>query len=443
MASAAGSQGQQGPAPTFPAVWPSDSYDANNPADVAKLQAEYAGLKKFVPWFAQNGGQDFGEVPTPDNVDDLRNFGLSVAQAYAAQRNTLPTVEVVPQSQLEQDAQATAESREESAQYLNSWRTSDLGDLAADSVTLLTDGGNSLIGAGKSVFDIATDYQSFRQFAIGTTLTVAHPINTYDRVTNAVADWYALPLDQQARSIGDAGMSILTFGGAEAATAKTFAYAADTFDAIRSVTSPGAFDTSFLEAPQGVSVPLTGAGASGVANPTISIFGFRGAGSVEDLLVDGAPHPYVITGHVGYSFDGGQTIYGFGPSVPEGMSAYDAVQSLRNGASYPGVITDDTAIFQSVANNPAMSRGGLPQAVIEQQIPLAQADFDAIQAAHNSIGVGNPMNDVLYGFPGQNACTFNCATFPSHLGIPIPEATGNMRSYMPLLEQRGQLWTPQ
>jgi|GEM_PF-3145620 len=176
--------------------------------------------------------------------------------------------------------------------------------------------------------------------------------------------------------------------------------------------------------------------------PTVSIFGFRGAGSTKDLLAADPPHPYVVTGHVGYSFDSGATIYGFGPKVADGMSAYDAVQSLRNGTSYPGIITDDTAVFQSVANNPAMGRGGVPQAVIEQKIPVSLAEFDAIKAAHDGIGVNNPMDNVLYGFPGQNACTFNCATFPTQLGIRIPEASGNMRSYMPLLEKLGQPWKP-
>jgi len=41
--------------------------------------------------------------------------------------------------------------------------------------------------------------------------------------------------------------------------------------------------------------------------------------------------------------------------------------------------------------------------VIQQQIPVSQAQFDAVQAAQNSIGVNNPMDNVLYGFPGQNA----------------------------------------
>ena len=124
------------------------------------------------------------------------------------------------------------------------------------------------------------------------------------------------------------------------------------------------------------------------------------------------------------------------------MSAYDAVQSLRNGASYPGMITDDTAIFRSIAENPAMSRGGVPQAVIEQRIPVSQAEFDSMRAAHDGLGVNSPFDDILYGFPGQNACTFNCATFPSRLGMPIPETSGNMRTFMPALERNGRPWQP-
>ena len=176
--------------------------------------------------------------------------------------------------------------------------------------------------------------------------------------------------------------------------------------------------------------------------PSVSLFGFRGAGTTTDLLSVEAPHPYVVTGHVGYSFDAGATIYGFGPKVPGGMSAYEAVQSLKNGTSYPGMITNDTAVFESVTRNPAMGRGGVPQVVIEQKIPVSQAQLNAMMKAHEGIGVGNPMDTVLYGFPGQNACTFNCATFPSRLGIPIPEASGNMRTYMPSLEKAGQPWTP-
>ncbi len=196
------------------------------------------------------------------------------------------------------------------------------------------------------------------------------------------------------------------------------------------------------QVPSTIAPNSAGESAAGTNQPAITLYGFRGAGSTQDLLMTDAPHPYVVTGHVGYSFDGGQQIFGFGPKVPVGMPVYDAVQSLRNGASYPGIITDDTALFRSVAENPAVGRGGLPQVVIQQKIPVSQADFDAIKAAHDAVGINNPINNVFYGFPGKNICTFNCATFPSSLGIPIPEASGNMRLYFPELEKLGQPWVP-
>ena len=176
--------------------------------------------------------------------------------------------------------------------------------------------------------------------------------------------------------------------------------------------------------------------------PAVSIFGFRGAGSAKDLLAPDAPHPYVITGHVGYSFNGGETIYGFGPKVGDEMSAPDAVKSLMKGASYPGAISDDTGVFRSVANNSAVDRSGDPQVVIEQRIAFLRAQFDRIRKEHDRIRADSPSEDVLYSFPGRNECAFNCATFPSKLGIPIPEKTGNMRTYMPSLADAGRAWKP-
>jgi hypothetical protein len=189
----------------------------------------------------------------------------------------------------------------------------------------------------------------------------------------------------------------------------------------------------------------TGAGDAAAAESSVGIYGFRGAGRTSDLLAEGAPHPYNVTGHVGYSLDGGNTIYGFGPSVPEGMAPYDAVRSLQQGSSYPGMITNDTAIFRNVVENPGIARGeqALPQTVFEHNIPLTQQEFDAVQAAHDAIGVGNAQADLLYGFPNQSPFTCNCATFPGEqLGITMPSNNGLMREFMPALENVGHPWQP-
>jgi filamentous hemagglutinin len=57
------------------------------------------------------------------------------------------------------------------------------------------------------------------------------------------------------------------------------------------------------------------------------------------------------------------------------------------------------------------------------------------------------MVEVFYTCPVRGGaasghCYFNCATFPSALGIPIPENSGVMKVYMPHLEQLGAPWRP-
>jgi hypothetical protein len=49
---------------------------------------------------------------------------------------------------------------------------------------------------------------------------------------------------------------------------------------------------------------------------------------------------------------------------------------------------------------------------------------------------------ALYGFPNpeHEADVNNCATFPKLLGIPIPENTGQLSSYIPQLQILGELW---
>jgi filamentous hemagglutinin len=174
---------------------------------------------------------------------------------------------------------------------------------------------------------------------------------------------------------------------------------------------------------------------------TISIVGFRGAGRVDDLLAADAPHPYVVTGHVGYSFDSGKTIYGFGPSVPSNMSAHEAVQSLRAGASYFGRITNDTDSFEAVFANPAVARDGAKQVVYQLDLQVSAAQFHAIRRSHAAFGLNRPIPSIQYGFPGQNQC-FNCASFPGFYGLPLPETTGNMRLFMQRLQELGRPWSP-
>ena len=188
--------------------------------------------------------------------------------------------------------------------------------------------------------------------------------------------------------------------------------------------------------------------ANTAGDQTVSLFGFRGVGSMADILSGKAFHPYVVTGHVGYSFDGGKTIYGFGPDAAGEASAYEVVQALRKERkSYPGVIGGDTEVFREVANNPAVGRRGEIQTVYRLDIPVTKEELDAIKASHDAFGLNKPMENVFYAFPPKKGVApaeghYNCATFPSRLGIPIPEQTGMLTDYIPQLEQLGAPWKP-
>src|SRR5262249_4821575 len=70
----------------------------------------------------------------------------------------------------------------------------------------------------------------------------------------------------------------------------------------------------------------------------------------------------LYTGHAGLSTDGGSAIYGFNPDG-SGIPVWQLVSGLRNGEAFPGVVTDDTAVFIAARRPrlPVLSfQGGLP-----------------------------------------------------------------------------------
>ncbi|HEM7890234.1 MULTISPECIES: PAAR domain-containing protein [Burkholderia] len=196
-------------------------------------------------------------------------------------------------------------------------------------------------------------------------------------------------------------------------------------------------ELSALEAAEGA--------AGATEQPTISLFGVRGGGRVSD--VEGGMHPYQYTGHVGYSLDGGKTIWGFGPATGD-ASAAEVFANLKGSGSYPGMITADQDAFIAIAKNPMAARGGggALQTVYEQKIPVTQEQYESILAAHEELVARGPMDDIRYQWPPKSGewpeNNYNCATFPGRLGIPIPEGTGKLQNYMPELEKVGTPWMP-
>lgn len=168
---------------------------------------------------------------------------------------------------------------------------------------------------------------------------------------------------------------------------------------------------------------------------TISIFGFRGAGTEEDLKNNPTMPIDVVAGHMGYSFDHGKTIWGFGPYSTE--SSYDLMVSLIEGCAYPGKVTDDTYIFDYIRNNNFISRDNTKQSVFEIKVKVTDVEFDQIVINHESMFEYNKTYSInegtlvprnpLYAFPSNNLNVYNCVTYLKLIGIPLPDLSGNIR----------------
>jgi hypothetical protein len=56
-----------------------------------------------------------------------------------------------------------------------------------------------------------------------------------------------------------------------------------------------------------------------------------------------------------------------------------------------------------------------------------------------------PLSDYPYSWKTGGVCTapYNCATYPSSLGLPIPEGTGIMEYFVPQMIMQGAMpWRP-
>jgi filamentous hemagglutinin len=122
-------------------------------------------------------------------------------------------------------------------------------------------------------------------------------------------------------------------------------------------------------------------------------------------------------------------------SVAEFMNSIKGTPNERGeiiGATYPGELRNDSSLFAFAANK--------DRTVIQAPVLVTEGQFDYLRTWYTS-NLDTPLS-VQYGFPGRgvsvpgwNECVFNCATFPSYLGLPIPEYGGQLRNYIPALEK--------
>jgi hypothetical protein len=252
--------GQVAPGSGF-AVWQRGQLNLSNPQDMAKLQLEDDQINLFLASrHGQIAGSPYPAPPPMSNPTEVIDYGVQLSADYWAPIHAARTSENLAvtvngaATALDQDAQDTSNARENAAAFFNTMRNGSVGgDLAANTGTAFTDGGNAAIGAVKSAYDIVTDYPSFREAAIGVTLASIHPVTTYGHLVDSTSQWIDKPLDQQMRDVGGTGMSFLALGGAQEGLGlgviSAVNYATDLADTVKGLSTLNR-DLGWLNAPQ-------------------------------------------------------------------------------------------------------------------------------------------------------------------------------------------------
>ncbi len=203
---------------------------------------------------------------------------------------------------------------------------------------------------------------------------------------------------------------------------------------------------------------------------TIEVWGFRGVRKIrgrgrdewtekEQAVVNAETddEPLLYAGHVGISFDGGRTIYGLTPDVrlPGGdrLSNAEALARLKAHEAFPGRVRNDTEVFQRAEehanadgwNTSLVSSVELVEPAFKQKV---MDDVRRMQAGGHDLAYSFPLlPDEPHPVPGEHfhasngyaaERVANCAVFPSKLGVPIPEPSGNLTLYIPELERWSQ-----
>lgn len=154
----------------------------------------------------------------------------------------------------------------------------------------------------------------------------------------------------------------------------------------------------------------------------------------------GKIHPLVIAGHVGIQFENDSIIYGFHPTKGAERKAggeREIVELLKNHIPQPGCIQDDSGVFVEAH---------------EQSLTVYYLTYEYTEAEYQKIKDTfyrwyNEEKEFLYNFPqpagGFPEGEYNCSTFPTLLGIPVPHQTGYIHLIIAAMVRDGaQEWKP-
>jgi YD repeat-containing protein len=144
-----------------------------------------------------------------------------------------------------------------------------------------------------------------------------------------------------------------------------------------------------------------------------SYVGFRGSPAFSNSVFR--------AGHVGFSLEGGP-LYAFNPIISSAPSS-QVLGQLRNEAVFPGQVTNDELLFAEAFRTVKTKTFEYRINYSTYRKALAQFEMDRI------LGTSK-----LYSFPPFKAPnTYNCATYPSSIGLPIPKGaeSGILSDFLP------------
>jgi hypothetical protein len=154
--------------------------------------------------------------------------------------------------------------------------------------------------------------------------------------------------------------------------------------------------------------------------------------------------PLMWAGHVGISFDGGETIYGMTPDTGA-LTRDEAIDRLKAHEAFPGKVQKDTEIFRRAERNAQLGWNTELVRSVELVDPAFKQQVQAqVNEGRAPFGYSFPLRpDEAHPVSGQHYAASNgyapdqianCAIYPARLGIEVPEASGNLEEYIPALK---------